>query len=290
MKKLALLTLTLALLLGAVGCSSGQGATPPPAPRELLLATTTSTADSGLLDFLLPDFESACNCKVKYIAVGTGQALALGANGDADVVLVHARSKEDQFVAEGHGVNRQDVMYNDFIIVGPESDPAGIRGLHSAAEAFRKIAAAQAPFASRGDGSGTETKEKAIWEQTGITPDPNSDWYFSLGQGMGNTLIFADERGAYTLTDRGTYLSMKDNLNVVIMVGGDTIDENSDPTLLNPYGVIAVNPKQHPGVQYDLAMKFIAWLTSTDTQRRIQEFKKEGQPLFYPNSEAWRSQ
>lgn len=289
MKKLTLLTLTVVILLTLAGCGAKPTPTQLP-PQTLMLATTTSTADSGLLDFLLPGFESAYNCTVKYIAVGTGQALALGENGDADVVLVHARSMEDKFVADGHGVNRRDVMYNDFIIVGPESDPAGIRGLTSGAEAFRKIAEAEAPFASRGDGSGTETKEKAIWEQAGITPDPNSGWYASLGQGMGDTLIFAGEKGAYTLVDRGTYLSMKNNVSVVIMVGGNTIDENSDPTLLNPYGVIAVNPEQHPDVQYDLAMEFIEWLTSAGTQRRILEFKKEGQPLFYPDSETWKSQ
>ncbi len=263
-------------------------ARPTPRPK-LILATTTSTADSGLLEFLLPDFEKSYNCDVQVVAVGTGQALALGAKGDADVVLVHARSQEDKFVADGEGVNRQDVMYNDFIIVGPPSDPAGVAGSATAAEAFGRIAQAKAPFASRGDGSGTEAKEKAVWQAAGVAPDPGGGWYFSLGQGMGDTLLFAAEKGAYTLTDRGTYLSMRDKLNLAILLGGDTLDKNPDPVLRNPYGVIAVNPAKHPNVNYALAVKFIAWLTSVDTQGRILEFTIGGQPLFYPDSAAWKT-
>ncbi|MDH7490089.1 MAG: substrate-binding domain-containing protein [Anaerolineae bacterium] len=278
------LALVFAVVLSLAGCAA-----PTSAPRRLILATTTSTADSGLLDFLLPDFEKAHNCDVQIIAVGTGQALALGAKGDADVVLVHDPDKEAAFVAGGDGVNRQDVMYNDFIIVGPPSDPAGVRGSATAAEAFARIAQAEAPFASRGDGSGTETREKAIWQAAGIAPDPRSTWYFSLGQGMGDTLLFASEKGAYTLADRGSYLSMRGKLRLALLLGGDRLDQNPDPALRNPYGVIAVNPAKHPNVQYDLALRFIDWLTSVETQRRILEFTVGGQPLFYPNSAAWKA-
>lgn len=290
MRKLCLVMLAIALLVVASGCTAQSAPTATPAPpQKLIMATTTSTADTGLLEYLLPDFEAKYNCKVEYVAVGTGQSLEIGAKGDADVVLVHARAREDQFVADGNGVDRQDVMYNDFILVGPPSDPAGIKGLPTAEEAFTRIANAKAPFASRGDGSGTESKEKAVWKEAAITPDPASGWYFSLGQGMGDTLLFANEKGAYTLTDRGTYLSMRDKLQLSVMVGGETIEENQDPTLLNPYGVIAVNPAKHPNVNYSLATKFIEWLTSVETQQRIADFKKNGQPLFYPSSDAWKS-
>ncbi|MGA9351459.1 MAG: substrate-binding domain-containing protein [Anaerolineae bacterium] len=257
-------------------------ATPAPEAQKLILATTTSTADSGLLDYLLPDFEAQYNAKVEVIAVGTGQAIKTGEQGDADVLLVHDRPKEDKFVADGYGVNRQDVMYNDFVIVGPGDDPAGIKGMTDAATALAKIAEAKAPFASRGDESGTHSKEKAIWKKAGI--EPGGDWYFSLGQGMGETLTFANEKGAYTLTDRGTYLSRKEGLELPILVEGD-------PILFNPYGVIAVNPEKHPHVKYDLAMKFIEWLTSVDTQEKIGEFGRDkfGMPLFTPDSEEWRA-
>ena len=214
--------------------------------------------------------------------MGTGQAIKTGEQGDADVLLVHDRPKEDKFVADGYGVNRQDVMYNDFIIVGPKDDPASVRGVTATAAAFAKIAKAEAPFASRGDESGTHSKEKAIWKKANI--EPSGDWYFSLGQGMGETLTFANEKGAYALTDRGTYLSRKEGLELPILVEGD-------PILFNPYGVIAVNPEKWPHVKYDLAMQFIEWLTSVETQEKISGFglEKFGQPLFYPDSEQWRA-
>ncbi len=263
-----------------------------PAPQTLRLSTTTSTYDSGLLDAILPDFEAKYNTKVDVIAVGTGQALELGANGDVDVVLVHARSKEDQFVADGDGVNRLDVMYNDFVLVGPISDPAGIAGTPFAKDAFAAIAAASAPFVSRGDDSGTHTKEKSIWASAAITPTVESGWYFSIGQGMGETLTFANEKQAYTLADRGTWLSQYSNLpSLAVIVGGASIEENKDSKLLNPYGVIPVNPAKHPNVNFDLATRFAEWITSLETQQMIADFGKDkyGQPLFYPNSDEWKA-
>jgi tungstate transport system substrate-binding protein len=271
----------LALLLAACG---------PAEPSVLRLATTTSTADSGLLDAILPAFEDASNARVDVVAVGTGQAIELGQNGDADVILVHARAREDAFVADGFGLARYDVMYNDFILVGPLDDPAGVAAAGSAAEAFAAIAQAQASFASRGDDSGTNTKELAIWGAAGIEPSPDQGWYLSLGQGMGETLQFASESGAYTLSDRGTYLSQRDNLpGLAILFGGNSIAENPDPALYNPYGVIPVNPDLHEGVQSELAQQFVDWLTSVETQEVIGEYGVEqfGQPLFYPDSEPY---
>jgi tungstate transport system substrate-binding protein len=276
--------LLIALAIVAASCGGDE-------PTVLRLATTTSTADSGLLDAILPGFEEQYNARVDVVAVGTGQAIEIGEAGDADIILVHARAREDAFVAEGHGTARFDVMYNDFIVVGPPDDPAGIRGTALAADALAAIAAAEAQFASRGDDSGTHTKEKSLWEAAGITPDPNADWYDSLGQGMGPTLNFANEAGAYTLTDRGTFLSQRENLpGLEVVVGGDSIDQNADPALLNPYGVIPVNPDKG-GIEDGLAGDFVEWLTSIDTQRAIETFGADtfGQPLFYPDSEAWRN-
>ena len=281
MRKTIILLSILLLLAAAVGCGSKE-------PEVLRLATTTSTADSGLLDAILPAFEEANNARVDVVAVGTGQAIELGEAGDADVILVHARAREDAFVAEGHGTERHDVMYNDFVIVGPTDDPAGVAGMSSAAEALAAIAAAGAPFASRGDDSGTHTKEMSLWETAGVTPDPAGGWYNSLGQGMGETLTFANEAGAYTMTDRGTFLSMRDNLpNLVVVVGGESIADNADPKLLNPYGVIPVNPEKSEAINAELARKFAEWLTSPEVQTMIGEFGVEtfGQPLFYPNAQ-----
>lgn len=259
----------------------------PEEPQVLRLATTTSTADSGLLDAILPDFEEQNNARVDVVAVGTGQAIELGEAGDADVILVHARAREDAFVEEGHGPYRRDVMFNDFILVGPSADPAGVQGTPLAADALAKIAAAEALFASRGDDSGTHTKEKSLWEKAGITPDPAGGWYNSLGQGMGETLTYANEAGAYTLTDRGTFLSMRDNLpNLAVMVGGDSIDGNQDPGLLNPYGVIPVDPAKNDAINGPLAETFVTWITSPEVQAMIGEFGVDtyGQPLFYPDA------
>ncbi len=289
------LTLNLLLLFTLVACVPAVTPAPPtaaPAPQTLRLATTTSTADSGLLDAILPDFESKYNANVNVIAVGTGQAIELGANGDVDVVLVHSRKREDEFVANGNGLNRLDVMYNDFVLVGPTADPAGVSGLATGKEALAKIADAQAPFASRGDDSGTHTKEKSLWSSAGITPTADSGWYSSLGQGMGETLLFANEKGAYTLADRGTWLAQKANLpNLTVVVGGDSIANNADKSLLNPYGVIPVNPEKHAGINFDLATQFAEWLTSEPTQQMINDYGQDkfGQALFYPSSAAWKA-
>ncbi len=309
MRRFVLFFLVLSALLVLAACGGGGAAEPAAAPttaavapteaapaeptpeaaaeepQVLRLATTTSTADSGLLDAILPDFEVAYNARVDVVAVGTGQAIEIGQAGDADVILVHARAREDAFVEEGSGLARYDVMYNDFIIVGPTDDPAGVQGMTSAAEALAAIAAAEAPFASRGDDSGTHTKELSLWEKAGVTPE--SDWYNSLGQGMGETLTFASESEAYTLTDRGTYLSMSSTLpNLSIMVGGDSIADNADSALLNPYGVIPVNPELSANINAELAQQFVDWLISPEVQEQIGQYgvAEFGQPLFYPNA------
>jgi len=264
---------------------------PPPSEREkLILATTTSTADSGLLDFILPDFEEKFNADVDVIAVGTGQSLEIGSKGDADVVLVHSRSGEDKFVADGHAKQRYDVMYNDFIVVGPKEDPAKIAGMELAKDAYKAIMDAEQVFVSRGDKSGTNTKELSIWKSLEITPTAEMGWYNSIGQGMGDTLLFANEKLGYTLADRGTYLAMRDKLpGLDILIGGGNLAENKDKALLNPYGVLPVNPDTHPNVKADLAMKFTEWLISVETQEMIGGFGVDtfGQPLFYPSSEAY---
>ncbi len=245
------------------------------AQDRLRMSTTTSTDNSGLLAVLLPPFEKAFNVKVQVIAVGTGKALKLGANGDVDIVFVHARAAEDKFVADGFGVNRCDVMYNDFVIIGPDNDPAKIKAAKTAAEAFQKIAETQVDFISRGDDSGTNKKERSIWADTGITPE--GKWYKETGQGMGAVLTIANEKQAYTLADRGTYLAYQNKIELNALHEGD-------PNLYNPYGIIAVNPAQYPHVNYTKAMALIGWVTSPEGQSLIKEFGKEkfGQPLFYP--------
>jgi tungstate transport system substrate-binding protein len=283
LKRVLIVLLTVGILL--IACIDST-------PRVLRLATTTSTYDSGLLDYLLPLFKTESGIRVDVISVGTGQALALGERGDVDVVMVHNEKLEDAFVTAGYGLERYQVMYNDFIIAGPEDDPAGVAGLCSAVEALIKIASAEATFASRGDDSGTHARELEFWSQAGIQPSSDSTWYLSLGQGMAQTLFFANERGAYALTDRGTFLSNQDNLSRLgIMIGGESIDENCDPLLLNVYGVIPVNPSKFPEVKVELAMVFIEWLTSIEKQGRIAAFGLErfGQPLFYPASFEWQA-
>jgi len=242
------------------------------AGEHLRLATTTSTENSGLLAELLPPFEAANDCQVDVIAVGTGKAIKLGENGDVDVVLVHARSKEEKFVAEGYGVDRRDVMYNDFVVLGPDSDPAGIKGMTDVAAALGKIAAAKATFVSRGDDSGTHSREKQLWKAAGVTPA--GDWYLEAGRGMGEVIVMAGERLGYTLSDRGTYLAFKAKTELRIAVEGDD-------RLFNPYGVIMVNPQKHPHVQVGLAKKFLDYLVSDQAKALITGFRRGGEQLFY---------
>ena len=261
--------------------NGGEGAAV--APAKLILATTTSTQDSGLLDVILPDFEAQANADVDVVAVGTGQALQLGADCNADVVLVHARAREDKFMADGDGARHEDVMFNDFVILGPPADPAGIMGMTDAAAAMIMIADAQAPFISRGDDSGTHTKELSVWKAAGI--EPAGDWYVSAGQGMGAVLTMANEQQAYTLSDRATYLARTlEGTELVIVVEGD-------PVLFNPYGVIVVNPEKCSNVNTALANQFVDWMVSVPTQELIAAFGQEefGQSLFTPDSEAWRN-
>ncbi|HOO11402.1 MAG TPA: substrate-binding domain-containing protein [Bacillota bacterium] len=289
MKKIIVLTVGLLLILALVSC--GPAKTPEPkepedeAPQEetldpITLATTTSTENSGLLDYILPHFEEKYSTKMNVVAVGTGQAMEMGKNGDADVLLVHAEATEIQFVNDGYGVDRHRVMYNDFIIVGSEEDPAGLKDAAGAdaAKALTMISEKKAPFASRGDDSGTHKKELELWKAAGV--EPAGGWYKSVGQGMGATLNFASEQKAYTLTDRATYLSMMDNLDLVILVEGDE-------RLFNQYGVIKVNPEKHPGINKKGADKFVEWIISDEIQNMISEFGKDeyGQSLFVPNAD-----
>jgi len=243
---------------------------------NLKLATTTSTENSGLLAVLLPPFEEKYNIKVDVVAVGTGAAIQLGKNGDVDVILVHAREAEDQFVDEGYGVNRRDVMHNDFIILGPFEDPAGISGEENAVSALVKIANLEGAsyFISRGDDSGTHKKELSLWQSADISPE--GEWYLEIGQGMGAALQVADERQGYVISDRGTYIAYKDKIDLVILSEGD-------PLLFNPYGIIAVNPAIHSHVKYMEAMQLIAWMTSIEGQKIIAEYIMDGEVLFFPD-------
>jgi tungstate transport system substrate-binding protein len=246
------------------------------AVEHLKLSTTTSTENSGLLRYLLPAFEKQNNVKVDVIPVGTGKALQLAKDGDVDVTLVHARAKEDAFVESGYGINRRDVMYNDFVILGPPNDPANVKSAKTAAEAMKKIAEAKATFVSRADQSGTNFKEKELWKAAGI--EPKGKWYVEAGRGMGDVLIMANEMNGYTLSDRGTYIAFEGKTDLQIV-------EEGDKALFNPYGVIAVNPKKYPHVNYDKAMDFIAFLTSNEGQKMIQDYKMKGKQLFFTYKE-----
>lgn len=237
------------------------------------MSTTTSTENSGLLAALLPPFERAAGCTVHVIAVGTGKALRLGEAGDVDVVFVHARELEDRFVAEGHGIDRKDVMYNDFVLLGPPSDPAGVAGATDPPDALRRIGASAALFISRGDRSGTHRKERELWRAAGIVPQ--GSWYREAGQGMGEVLEMAFQKRGYTLSDRATYIAFRSRTDLAILFQGDA-------RLRNPYGVIAVNPARHPHVRYELARKFIAFLTGPEGRRILEEFRVGGEPLFFP--------
>jgi len=247
------------------------------AEERLKLATTTSTENTGLLKALLLPFEERNQCKVDVIAVGSGQSLKLGEQGDVDVILAHAPELEEKFMKEGFGVNRRYVMYNDFIIVGPTGDPARIKGIKEASVAFKRIAETQSPFVSRGDKSGTHTKELAIWKAAGIKlENMEGTWYLEAGKGMGEVLNMAHEKKAYTLSDRGTYLAYHEKTSSVILCEGDSM-------LFNPYHMIAVNPEKFPYAKYRLAMKLMEWVSSLQGQRIIGEFKdQKGNRLFIP--------
>jgi tungstate transport system substrate-binding protein len=248
------------------------------AGKSIVLQPTTSIAGSGLYDYILPMFTDKTGIQVNVVAVGTGQAIKNARNGDGDVLLVHAKAAEEQFVAEGYGVARFDVMYNDFIIVGPPSDPAGIAGMQDAAAALKKIAASRSTFASRGDNSGTHKKEVSLWQAAGIDPTADSGtWYRETGSGMGATLNTAVGMGAYALTDRGTWISFKNKGDFRIVVEGDK-------SLFNQYGVILINPDKHPKVKVTEGQAFIDWILSDEGQSAIARYRLDGQQLFFPNA------
>ncbi len=244
---------------------------------RIRMASTTSTQNSGLLDVLLPAFEEATGGKIKIdvIAVGTGQALKIAERGDADLVLVHAPDLEEEFVKNGFGVNRHQVMHNDFVVLGPPPDPAGIKDAPEAEVAFQRIANRKTLFISRGDNSGTHLKELSLWEKGGVNP-VGEEWYKEAGSGMAAALRVADEKRAYILSDRGTYLNYRSRIDLSVLLQGD-------PLLHNPYGIIAVNPERFPHVHYKEAMRFIEWIVSPEGQGLIGSFTKEGESLFYPD-------
>jgi tungstate transport system substrate-binding protein len=247
--------------------------------RFITVASTTSTEQSGLFGHLLPRFEQKTGIKVHVVAVGTGQALDLARRGDADVVFVHARSAEEKFLAEGHGVKRYPVMYNDFVLVGPKSDPAKIGGSKDIREALKKLEAARAPFVSRGDKSGTHLAELDLWKAASVDIDKaKGPWYRDTGQGMGPALNTASSMNAYILTDRGTWLAFKNRGDLTILVEGDK-------RLFNQYGVMLVNPDKHPSVKKELGQMFVDWVISPEGQQAISEYKINGEQLFFPNAE-----
>lgn len=273
-----LVALTTGVLIGLAALATFTALSPAAGAsgKTVILATTTSTQDTGLLDVLVPLFEKKTGYVVKTIAVGTGEALAMGERGEADVLLVHAPASEEKFMAAGHGINRKPVMHNDFVLVGPAADPAGIKGL-PLAEALGKIASAKATFVSRGDDSGTHKMEKKLWKEAKITPSGN--WYVDAGQGMGETLRISDQKQAYTISDRGTYLALKDGLSLKILV-------EKDRALLNFYSVIEVNPAKSTRINNAGAKAFSDFIISPETQEIIRHFgdKKYGQPLFVPDA------
>ena len=267
-------------LLPALLLSVALSATAPALSEQVIkMSTTTSTENSGLLAYLLPKFEAKTNSKVHVISVGTGKALELAKNGDVDATLVHARPAEDHFIAAGYGINRRDVMYNDFLIAGPASDPAGIKGSKDVLQAMKQIVERRAKFISRGDHSGTDLMEKSFWKSLGIKPQGSA--YISAGLGMGEVLNMAAELQAYTLTDRATFSAYRARTGLVIAVEGD-------PKMFNPYGIIAVNPARHKNINHLGAMQLIEWITSEEGQQEIASFKVEGQQLFFPLAKPHR--
>ncbi len=296
MRKLLFYLVVLCLALPLISSAD------PGSEKILKMSTTTSTQASGLLDVLLPELKKDTGIEVKVIAKGTGAAIRDGMDGNVDVIFVHAKAREEKFVSEGYGTKRYAVMHNDFIILGPGNDPAGIKGMKDAAAALKKIALSQCKFISRGDDSGTHTKEQNLWQATGLEMKQDTrrivkkgkarevtfvhpagivKWYISIGQGMGKTITFTDEKQAYTLADRGTYikykLGRKEGLDLVVLCEGDS-------RLTNLYGVIPINPQKYPHVNYKTAMEFAKWLISAKGQRLIADYKLLGQQLFYPDA------
>ncbi len=261
-------------LLSLVVCSSPALAGPD---KTLIMQSTTSTDNSGLLDYILPIFEKKTGIKVHVVAVGTGQALKNARNGDGDILLVHAKSAEEEFVQNGYGVQRFDVMFNDFVIIGPENDPAKIKDETDVTAALKKIATAKTPFVSRGDDSGTHKKELDLWRSTGVKPTKEDSWYRESGSGMGATLNIAVGMNGYTMTDRATWIAFKNKKKMQLVVEGDK-------RLFNQYGVILVNPKKHKNVKAKAGQAFIDWLLGPEGQASIKSFKVNGKQLFFPNA------
>lgn len=296
MKSMKVFLLLLLAVFLVTGCAAAGLEESAPEPQEdlenqtgedsqakkndsIILSTTTSTENSGLLAYILPDFTEKTGIEVKVVAVGTGKALQMGRDGEADVLLVHAKPAEELFIEEGHGLERFDVMYNDFVIIGPEADPAGLKESgDNVAESFSKLYENQAAFVSRGDDSGTHKKEKSLWQEADLIPE--GDMYISAGKGMGDVIQMADELQAYTMSDRATYLAMSQGIDLKVLVEGD-------PVLFNQYGVMAVNPDKNEQINNEGAKAFIEWLLSGETQEMISGFgvEKYGQPLFIPNAE-----
>ena len=268
------------MLLAAVAAAAVLSGAPVSAQdKSIVVSSTTSTQDSGLFGYILPLFKQKTGIEVKVIAQGTGQALDTGRRGDADVVFVHAKSAEEKFLAEGQGVKRYPVMYNDFVLIGPKSDPAGIKGMKDVGAALKALIAKNAPFISRGDRSGTHIAEINLWKASGVDIEKEKGpWYKSIGQGMGAALNTAGASNAYVLSDRGTWISFKNKGDLVIAVEGDK-------RLFNQYGVMLVNPEKHPNVKKDLGQKFIDWLVSPEGQKAIANYKINGEQLFYPNAD-----
>ena len=267
------------LIAAVVAAAVLSGAPVSAQDKSIVVSSTTSTQDSGLFGHILPLFKQKTGIEVKVIAQGTGQALDTGRRGDADVVFVHAKSAEEKFLAEGQGVKRYPVMYNDFVLIGPKSDPAGVKGMKDVAKALQMIKDKQAPFISRGDRSGTHLAELALWNKNaGIDIEKEKGpWYKSIGQGMGAALNAASATNAYVLSDRGTWISFKNKGDLAIAVEGDKL-------LFNQYGVILVNPEKHPNIKKDLGQQFIDWLVSPEGQKAIADYKINGEQLFYPNA------
>jgi len=270
--------------------------------KVLTMSTTTSTQSSGLLNILLPEFEADTGIRVKVIAKGTGAAIRDGMDGNVDLIFVHAKNRELKFIEEGYGSKRYAVMYNDFVLIGSENDPAGIKGMKDSGEALKKIAAAKVSFISRGDDSGTHTKEQHLWDATGLKlvrltqkiikkgkekqvvskrPENSDGWYLSIGQGMGKTITYADEKRAYTLADRGTFIKYKYGKTPAVDL---SVLCEGDPMLVNPYTIIPVSPKKHPHVKHALALQFVQWIISTKGQKLINDYRLAGQQLFYPDA------